>query len=176
MEINPNDPLIPYLIAARQEKIKAQETAEANATNSAIEQQRDLAWQLFQETGRADEYIASVLGIPVGTTTMDYKKNQYDINKPYYKPGESAGGSEIEPLDLDTHIVALTNYGYLDPNGRVFDLDNGIKDANGYTPNQLEIINYISGQLSNGRMLDNTALTILYKAGFTQQQINEIFS
>lgn len=86
MELNPNDPLIPYLIAARQEKIKAQEQAEANATNSAIEQQRELAWNLFQETGRADEYIASILGIPVGTTTMDYVKNQYDVNKPYYKP------------------------------------------------------------------------------------------
>ena len=86
MEVNPNDPLIPYLIAARQEKIKAQEQSEANATNSAIEQQRELAWNLFQETGRADEYIASVLGIPVGTTTMDYVKNQYDVNKPYYKP------------------------------------------------------------------------------------------
>ena len=85
MEVNPNDPLIPYLIAARQEKIKAQEQSEANATNSAIEQQRELAWNLFQETGRADEYIASVLGIPVGTTTMDYVKNKYDVNKPYYK-------------------------------------------------------------------------------------------
>ena len=85
MELNPNDPLIPYLISARQEKINAQKQAEANATNSAIEQQRDLAWQLFQETGIANDYIASVLGIPVGTTTMDYKKNQYDINKPYYK-------------------------------------------------------------------------------------------
>lgn len=85
MELNPNDPLIPYLVAARQEKINAQKQAEANATNSAIEEQRDLAWQLFQETGIANDFIASALGIPVGTTTMDYKKNQYDINKPYYK-------------------------------------------------------------------------------------------
>lgn len=170
MELNPNDPLIPYLIAARQEKINAQKQTEANATNSAIEQQRELAWNLFQETGVANDYIASVLGIPVGTTTMDYKKNQYDIKKPYYKP------IEIEPLDLDTHMTALANYGYILPKGRVFDLDNGIKDENGYTPNQLDIINYIDGQLNNGTMTDKDARTILYTTGFTQQQINEIFS
>lgn len=86
MELNPNDPLIPYLAAARQEKINAQKQAEADATNAAIEQEINMAWKLFQETGIANDYIASVLGIPVGTTTMDYTKNQYDINKPYYKP------------------------------------------------------------------------------------------
>lgn len=175
MELNPNDPLIPYLIAARQEKIKAQEQAEANATNSAIEQQRELAWNLFQETGRADEYIASILGIPVGTTTMDYVKNQYDIKKPYYKE-TTAKTAETEPLDIKIHENALANYGYIDPNKRVFDLDTGAKNENGYTQNQIDIINYISSQLENGRMDDNTALSILYNSGFTQEQINEIFS
>lgn len=177
MELNPNDPLIPYLVAARQEKINNQKLAENEATNAAMEQQREMAWKLFQETGVANDYIASVLGIPVGTTTLDYTKNQYDINKPYYKPTvNSVNNTTVEPLNIDTHVNALTNYGYVDTTGRVFDLDNGIKDANGYTPNQLEIINYISGQLNNGRMDDNTALTILYNSGFTQQQINEIFS
>ncbi len=175
MELNPNDPLIPYLIAARQEKIKAQEQAEANATNSAIEQQRELAWNLFQETGRADEYIASILGIPVGTTTMDYVKNQYDIKKPYYKE-TTAKTAETEPLDIKIHENALANYGYIDPNKRVFDLDTGAKNENGYTQNQIDIINYISSQLESGRMDDNTALSILYNSGFTQEQINEIFS
>ena len=84
--INPNDPLIPYLIAARQEKINAQNQANQEAVKSTVEQQRELAWKLFQETGIADEYISSILGIPQGTTTLDYTKNQYDISKPYYKP------------------------------------------------------------------------------------------
>lgn len=177
MALNPNDPLIPYLAAARQEKINAQKQAEAQAQSSALEQQRELAWNLFQQTGKADDYIASILGIPVGTTTLDYAKNQYDINKPYYKPSSSTNKSaEVEPLKLDTHATALANYGYLDATGRVSDLDNVATDANGYTPNQLGIIEYISGQLNNGRMDDNTALTILYNSGFTQQQINEIFS
>ena len=87
MALNPNDPMIPYLAAARQEKINAQQQAEAQAQSSALEQQRELAWNLFQQTGKADDYIASILGIPVGTTTLDYTKNQYDINKPYYKEG-----------------------------------------------------------------------------------------
>ena len=118
MALNPNDPLIPYLAAARQEKINAQKQAETQAQNSALEQQRELAWNLFQQTGKADEYIASVLGIPVGTTTLDYTKNQYDINKPYYKPisdGKGTTGYSIEDvLDMLNNVEADKQPAFID--------------------------------------------------------------
>lgn len=149
MEINPNDPLIPYLIAARQEKIKAQEQAEANATNSAIEQERELAWNLFQETGRADEYIASVLGIPVGTTTMDYVKNQYDINKPYYKTGDEPK----EPIITPSYSAQKN---YIDNNFAIVDYAGDI------TYDTQAILNYVQNENSAGRLSDQDAINLLY--------------
>ena len=68
MAINPNDPLIPYLESARQQKI-------ANMNNSAYEQQQDQykkAYDLFRQIGYATPEIAQVLGIPTGTTTSSY--------------------------------------------------------------------------------------------------------
>lgn len=156
MELNPNDPLIPYLIAARQDKIKAQEEAEANATNSAIEQQRELAWNLFQETGRADEYIASILGIPVGTTTMDYVKNQYDVNKPYYKPGDSGNDENDNVVKYEIHkSIIENNFAIKDYSG----------DITGYDTQAVK--DYLEKQNTEGRLSDSDALSLLSYFGIS---------
>ena len=169
MEINPNDPLIPYLIAARQEKINAQETAEANATNSAIEQQRDLAWQLFQETGIANDYIASVLGIPVGTTTMDYKKNQYDINKPYYKPiNEGGGDGNKEAISKSYANDILYN------EGLTLAVDNTPSPVPGLNMSQYNIALRLYDLTKSG-LSNANAKEILAENGVPFDTINELF-
>lgn len=96
--INPNDPLIPYLQVARQEKIANQQasysTAQANEVKNAL--------ALFDKIGYADSYISSILGIPVGTKTQDYIKTIYSINKPYYK--QTSGGNKADlPTDLSAN-------------------------------------------------------------------------
>lgn len=157
MEINPNDPLIPYLAAARQEKINAQKEAEANATNSAIEQQRELAWNLFQQTGVANDYIASVLGIPVGTTTMDYTKNQYDINKPYYKPV-----SEEEKIREIVNPSYSAQKNYIESQFVTRDYaGDKVYDRDG-------ILNYIQNESIAGRITDQDTINLLYEYGFKE--------
>ncbi|MEX5606353.1 hypothetical protein, partial [Pseudomonas syringae] len=64
------------------------------------------AFDLWKETGVADSYISSVLGIAEGSRTMDYiktqndtAKTQYDINKPYFNPdskSEKLSANEIK--------------------------------------------------------------------------------
>lgn len=169
MELNPNDPLIPYLVAARQEKINAQKQAEANATNSAIEQQRDLAWQLFQETGIANDYIASVLGIPVGTTTMDYKKNQYDINKPYYKPiNEGGGDGNKEAISKSYANDILYN------EGLTLAVDNTPSPVPGLNMSQYNIALRLYDLTKSG-LSNANAKEILAENGVPFDTINELF-
>lgn len=128
--INPNDPLIPYLIAARQDKIKAQQESQKETLIDAVEKERELAWNLFQEIGIADSYIETVLGIPKGTTTLDYSKNQYDINKPYYKATTGSETSKSDVASYSTHKgIIENNYALKDNYGNINGYDiQAIKD------------------------------------------------
>lgn len=195
MALNPNDPLIPYLAAARQEKINAQKQAEAQAQSSALEQQRELAWKLFQETGIADEYISSILGIPQGTTTLDYTKNQYDISKPYYKPSSgnisdaqsyawklfqeigiadeyiaSTLGIPVGTTTLDYQKVYGTNNA-VDYNTHKSILENNyaIKDDYGNITgyNTQAIKDYLEKENLNGRLSDSDAKSLLAYYGIS---------
>ena len=168
MELNPNDPLIPYLIAARQEKIKAQQEAEANATNSAIEQQQKLAWELFQETGIANDFIASALGIPVGTTTMDYKKNQYDINKPYYKPIDDGGDGDKEAISKSYANDILYN------EGLTLAVDNTPSPVPGLNMSQYNIALRLYDLTKLG-LSNANAKELLAENGVPFDTINELF-
>jgi hypothetical protein len=168
MELNPNDPLIPYLVAARQEKIKAQQEAEANATNSAIEQQQKLAWQLFQETGIANDFIASALGIPVGTTTMDYKKNQYDINKRYYKPIDDGGDGDKEAISKSYANDILYN------EGLTLAVDNTPSPVPGLNMSQYNIALRLYDLTKLG-LSNANAKELLAENGVPFDAINELF-
>jgi hypothetical protein len=75
-EINPNDPLIPYLNIARAEKI-------ASIDASKLNQQQLLeksAFDLFKELGFASGWIAEVLGLPEGTTSRQFLNDQGKLN------------------------------------------------------------------------------------------------
>jgi hypothetical protein len=79
--------LIPYLQAARNEKI-AQQRAQADNTSS---QAYKNAYNLWLQLGIATQEIADILGIPKGSKTLDKIKADYTVGKPY--SGGSGGGS-----------------------------------------------------------------------------------
>jgi hypothetical protein len=72
--IDPNDPLIPYLQAERQKKIKnerkRQRTENADDVGRAID--------MWKVAGVASQEIADILGVPVGARTADYDLGQFN--------------------------------------------------------------------------------------------------
>jgi len=86
-ESKEDDAMIPYLTAARNEKIAAQLAQADNTANQAYKN----AYELWKQLGVATEDIARVLNIPVGSKTLDKIKADYSTGKPYYNP--SSGGS-----------------------------------------------------------------------------------
>lgn len=175
MESNPNDPLIPYLVAARQEKINAQRQAEIEANNAEAEQQRELAWKLFQETGRANNYVESVLGIPAGTTTLDYAKNQYDAalnnarinnyNSSTWKNYNSANNSSnaSSSASKNSTVSYSTHKGIIDNLFREKTKDD--YDETVYIYDAPKIQEYIASELDNGRLSETDAQSLAKNYG-----------
>lgn len=87
--VNPNDPLIPFLQAARNEKIAQQKAAADNSVSQAYKN----AYNLWLQLGVATPEIASILGIPSGSKTLDKIKADYTTAKPYYAPKSSSSNS-----------------------------------------------------------------------------------
>jgi hypothetical protein len=85
--VNPNDPIIPFLYAARNEKMAQQRAQADNTANQAYKN----AYQLWLQLGVATQEIADILGIPKGSKTLDKIKADYTVGKPY--SGGSGGGS-----------------------------------------------------------------------------------
>jgi hypothetical protein len=85
--VNPNDPFIPFLYAARNEKIAQQRAQADNTANQAYKN----AYQLWLQLGVATPEVAQILGIPVNSKTLDKIKADYSTAKPYYSP--NTGGS-----------------------------------------------------------------------------------
>lgn len=82
-----DDALIPYLQAARNEKIAAQLAQADNTANQAYKN----AYELWKQLGVATEDIARILNIPVGSMTLDKIKADYSTAKPYYNPNTGGG-------------------------------------------------------------------------------------
>jgi len=73
--INANDPLIPYLQAARTAKIENQKAVELKAkeVKTAAQQQiYDNAMVAWKESGVATQQMSKILGVPVGANTASY--------------------------------------------------------------------------------------------------------
>jgi hypothetical protein len=70
--VNPNDPLIPFLKIARNEKISSINESQMNQ----MERLQKNAMDLWKVTGVADDYVSEILGIPVGTQTVDFYDKQ----------------------------------------------------------------------------------------------------
>jgi hypothetical protein len=83
-----DDALIPFLQAARNEKI-ARQLAEADNT---AQQAYKNAYELWKQLGVATADIARILNIPVGAKTIDKIKADYSTNKPYYNPNTGGSG------------------------------------------------------------------------------------
>jgi hypothetical protein len=84
--LDPNDPEIPYLYAARTDKQNALDSALAAASvakSDAEQQQYDNALATWKASGTATGDIASILGVPVGakTATYDMAKIQAAISQ-----------------------------------------------------------------------------------------------
>lgn len=90
-----NDFMIPYLEAARADKVAG---IEASKAESAIAE-REYAMDVWKMTGVADSWVADTLGVPQGTRTSDYlfKAAQLDLDRQrearIASGGSGSGGS-----------------------------------------------------------------------------------
>ena len=92
--LNPNDPLIPYLKIARQEKLDRLETSMQERIKAEQETQKEMvkqAMDLWETLGYATQEIAEILNIPVGTKTSDYAYKQANLAK---KSGTGTKGNQ----------------------------------------------------------------------------------
>ena len=96
-ESKEDDAMIPYLTAARNEKIAAQLAQADNTANQAYKN----AYELWKQLGTATADIAQILNIPVGSKTLDKIKADYSTAKPYYAPKSSGGSSSSGGYGLD---------------------------------------------------------------------------
>lgn len=110
-----DDELIPYLQSARNQKLSGIQQSQYEQQT----QQQKTAMYLFNQIGYATPEIANALGIPVGTTTLDYLQTQYTTNKPYFKPTATrtsggSGGSASTYIKRNTAIEKLSGGSYYD--------------------------------------------------------------
>lgn len=137
-----DDELIPYLQSARNQKISGIQQSQAEQQAQA----QDYYLNLLKITGYATPEISQALGIPQGTTTLDYVNTMYDVNKPYFKPtatrtsggsgGSGSGGSASTYIKRNTAIEKLIDSAYTSKNEfgeEVLDT----KKASAYLDNQL---------------------------------------
>lgn len=103
-----NDYQIPYLQAARQQKIKDQEesqaaleAAAAKAEAAGQKEQYDRAMEMWKARGEADESIASILGVPVGAKTASY-----DISRMNALTAQTNANKQKEPTVSNSEKVA----------------------------------------------------------------------
>lgn len=135
-----DDNLIPYLTAARQQKIAGQSSAEAESQSAA----KELYMKLFEQTGYATPEIAAALGIQEGTTSLDYANTAYDINKPYYSPNTGSSGGSSTAAGTNTATLKQAQ-GYLDEIFVSYNSKTGKK-----TMNTAAAETYIDGLVSGG--------------------------
>ena len=127
--LDPNDPLIPYLQAERQNKIFTQDAAKAEAESAEAKRAQtlfDQAMKQWQTAGIASKSVADILGIPVGSKTADY--NIASINAANRgSSGGSGGGSDTSEKPNFT-ITQIYNQAKKMLGQRV---DTGRRDADG---------------------------------------------
>ena len=142
--IDPNDPLIPYLQAARQQKIRDQQTTQAAAQQEA----RDNAMALWKATGMASAEVAQILGVPVGAKTADYdlgsmNANTSRMNAQTAQTNASKPDTSSNSLYNSTYNRALTMS--KDPNYTENDIISMLQNTQGLTPQQkADIANSLS--------------------------------
>jgi hypothetical protein len=91
-----NDWQIPYLEAARQNKVASQEASKTEAGTA----QYNNALEMWKISGVADDSIAGILGVPVGAKTADY--NIASINANTAKINATKSGTKSPKTDIFT--------------------------------------------------------------------------
>lgn len=97
-----DDRLIPFLQQAKRKKEEEIKSRQQDLNDMA----RKTALDVFKQTGIVNsQEMANLLGVPIGTTTTDYAKNQYDISKPYFK----ATTQSVSPPKTSSSNTAKAN-------------------------------------------------------------------
>lgn len=165
--LDPNDPLIPYLQAERQNKIFAQDAAKSESQSAQAKQAQSLFEQAIEQwklTGVASQRVADILGIPVGTKTADYSLKSISASGKG-ATGGSGGGSGTGEKSTFTN-TQLFNQAKKMTEEKV---DTGRRDADGkpiyrpkYTQEQFD--DWLISMLPNneeGRKAFNDILSML---------------
>lgn len=118
--INPNDPLIPYLKAARAQKIAQMKEDEKTENEKAISR----AFEIWQVLGYATPEIAAILGIPEGAKTAEYAdmladNARADRNLSSSKKQSSGLGTDFG-IALQTMLASGNPMKWLEDNADVF--------------------------------------------------------
>lgn len=112
--INPNDPLIPYLQAARVQKLKDQETLAAKKAESeaaGLQAQWDNALEMWKQAGVAYPSIAAILGIPEGTRTAGYDIDSMKTNIAQQNANTAAtNANKTKEQDITTNPDFVADY------------------------------------------------------------------
>ena len=152
-EINPNDPLIPYLEAERQNKIFTQDAAKAEAESAEAKRAQtlfDQAMKQWQTSGIASKSVADILGIPVGSKTADYSIASINAANRGSSGGSGGGSSPTEkPTFTNTQLLSQAKKMVEEK------VDTGVKDYLGrviYKPKYTsdEIARWLDSQLPAG--------------------------
>jgi len=157
---NPNDPRLPYIQAAINQKVSDQKAAEAALQSGAAkiktaadQKAFDNAIDLWKLKGVADQSIANALNIPVGTKTADYNLDSIKATAQAARAKSGSGGgkgssgkkgSSEKPTYTTTQITAQAKS------------NMNAKDANGsflYTIGEIE--KWLNGQNVTDRQFDD---------------------
>ena len=117
-----NDWQIPYLQAARQQKIQAQAEQQAAQMAAASEEEKQRyknALDLWKTYGRATPEIAAILGVPEGARTADYDidKLNYAVSKQKAETEQKkAEQNKEEPYSYKTDPDFSSEIAYINAN------------------------------------------------------------
>jgi len=109
--LDADDPLIPYLQAARQQKIDAQAAAEAAAAKLADEAYQTMfenALNTFKTTGVVTDWMEPYLGLPAGTYSQSYAQAIADNEREWYQAETSRLNAETARINAAKNSDSVT--------------------------------------------------------------------
>jgi hypothetical protein len=125
--LNPNDPLIPYLKVARQQKLDSLEKGlqeQIKAEQEAQKERVKQAMDLWETLGYATQEVADTLNIPVGTKTGDYAYKQANLAK------KNSSGSPKENANTPNYkstMQSIANHINNNLGKNIIEYDNDLK-------------------------------------------------
>jgi hypothetical protein len=189
--LNPNDPLIPYLKVARQQKLDALEKGlqeQMKAEQEAQKERVKQAMDLWETLGYATQEVADTLNIPVGTKTGDYAYKQANLakknssgspkendNTPIYKSTMQSIANHINN-NLGKNIIEYDN------DLKSYDLVGELEENENLTLNNQQVFNWYKDPIIQDVLIgvnDNSitpkeAQEFLLNLGYTMADIERV--